>query len=128
MEVFDAEFRAIGIALRKAAARAEALRALGVTTVAVFSDSQSPIRWAAHIVPGPGQQLPRAINEHARALHAQGIEVVVHCVLQHSGIPGNEEADRQANRATSAKCKSVRKQHATLPDTPGDLTSASKYF
>jgi len=29
---------------------------------------------------------------------------------------------------TSAKCKSVRKQHAILPDTPGDLTSASKYF
>ena len=29
---------------------------------------------------------------------------------------------------TSAKCKSVRKQHSILPDTPGDLTSASKYF
>jgi hypothetical protein len=28
----------------------------------------------------------------------------------------------------SAKCKSVRKQHAILPDSPGDLTSASKYF
>jgi len=29
---------------------------------------------------------------------------------------------------TSAKCKSVRKPHAILPDTPGDLTSSSKYF
>jgi hypothetical protein len=29
---------------------------------------------------------------------------------------------------SSAKCKSVWKQHAILPDTPGDLTSASKYF
>jgi len=29
---------------------------------------------------------------------------------------------------TSAKCKLVRKQCANLPDTPGDLTSASKYF
>ena len=29
---------------------------------------------------------------------------------------------------TSAKCNSVRKPHAILPDTPGDLTSASKYF
>jgi hypothetical protein len=28
----------------------------------------------------------------------------------------------------SAKCKSVRKQYAVLPDTPGDLTGASKYF
>jgi len=29
---------------------------------------------------------------------------------------------------TSAKCKSVRKPHANLPDTPVALTSASKYF
>ena len=29
---------------------------------------------------------------------------------------------------TSAKCKSVRKPHAILPDTPDNLTSASKYF
>jgi len=28
----------------------------------------------------------------------------------------------------SVKCKSVRKPHATLPDTPLTLTSASKYF
>jgi len=29
---------------------------------------------------------------------------------------------------SSAKCKSVRKPHANLPDTPVALTSASKYF
>jgi len=29
---------------------------------------------------------------------------------------------------TSAKCKSVRKQHTILQDTPGDLTIVSKYF
>jgi len=29
---------------------------------------------------------------------------------------------------SSAKCNSVQKPHAILPDTPGDLTSASKYF
>jgi len=28
----------------------------------------------------------------------------------------------------SARCKLVLKQHAILPDTPGNLTSASKYF
>lgn len=33
----------------------------------------------------------------------------------------------QWNR-TSAKCKSAWKPHAILPDTPGDRTSASKYF
>jgi len=29
---------------------------------------------------------------------------------------------------TSAKCNSVQKPHAILPDTPGDLSSASKYL
>jgi len=28
----------------------------------------------------------------------------------------------------SAKCQSVLRQHATLPDTPGDLSSGSKYI
>jgi len=31
-------------------------------------------------------------------------------------------------RAPSAECNSVRKRHAILPNTLGDLTSASKYF
>jgi hypothetical protein len=30
--------------------------------------------------------------------------------------------------APSVKCKSVRKEHTMLPDTLGDLTSATKYF
>jgi len=34
----------------------------------------------------------------------------------------------QSMIAVSAKCISVRKKHAILPDTPGILTSASKYF
>jgi hypothetical protein len=46
-EVFDAELWAIGVALRKSVSRAEALRAHGVTTVAVFSDSQVAIRRTA---------------------------------------------------------------------------------
>jgi len=32
------------------------------------------------------------------------------------------------SRSTSAKCKSVRKPHPNLPDTPVALTSASMYF
>jgi hypothetical protein len=110
MEVFDAQLWAIGVVLRKSVARAEALRAHRVTTVAVFSDSQAAIRRMAHLDPGPGQQLARAINEHARALRAHGVETAIHRVPGHSGIPGNEEADCQANKAREDRGYTVRER------------------
>jgi hypothetical protein len=83
MQVFDSERWAIGVALRKSVAKAESFRTHVVTTVAVFSDSQAAIRRTAHLDPGPGQQLPRTINEHARALHTQGIDIVINWVPGH---------------------------------------------
>jgi len=68
-----------------------------------FSGSQAAIRRTAHLDPGPGQQLARAVNEHARALHAHGIDVVIHWVPGHSSITENEEADGQANKAREGR-------------------------
>jgi len=45
--------------------------------------------------------------------------LIIYCTTQFFGCPGIH---------SSAKCKSVRKPHTYLPDTPVAPTSASKYF
>jgi len=78
MEDFDADLRAIWVALQKSIAKAEELWAHGVMTVAVLSDSQAAIRRTVYLDPGPGQYLARALNKHARALRTHSIEAAIH--------------------------------------------------
>jgi len=51
---------------------------------------------------GPGQPLARRINRRARSLLAHGIATEIHWVPGQCCIPGNEEADCQANVARDA--------------------------
>jgi len=99
MEVYDAELWAIGLALRESVRKRDRLQTHGVTNVAVFSETQAGIRRTEHLEPGPGQPLGKGINRSARSLREADIETEIHWVLGHTRIPGNEEADRQANLA-----------------------------
>jgi len=107
MEVFDAELWAIGLALDVTIEMRETLQSHEVKTVAIFSDWQTAIRRAAHVEPGLGQRLASRINQRAQALLAHGIVTEIHWVPGHSGMPGNEEADRLANLAQEARGDTV---------------------
>jgi ribonuclease HI len=103
MVVYDAELWAIGRALRESVKKRDTLQTHGVTKVAVFSDSQAAIRRTEHLEPEPGQPLARCINQSTRTLREAGIETEIHRVPGHTGIPGNEDVDRQANLAREGR-------------------------
>jgi len=99
MEVFDGELWAIGLLPEVAIVKREIFQTHGVQKLAVFSNTQASIRRRAQLEPGPGQRLPRQIKRTACNLLAHGTATEIHLVPGHCGIPGNEEADSQANSA-----------------------------
>jgi ribonuclease HI len=111
MEVYDAELWAIGLALRESVKRKDPLQPNGVMKVAVFSDSQAAIGQTQHLEPGPGEHVGRWISQCATNLCEAGIVTEIHWDPRHSGIPGNEEADRQENLAREGHRAGTVQEH-----------------
>jgi hypothetical protein len=95
MQVLEAELWTIGHALDVAIEKRETFQQKGVKPVAVFRDSQVAMRRAAHLEPGTGHRLARSLRVHGSATE-------IHRVPAHSGIPGHEEVNPQANLARDA--------------------------
>ena len=107
MELFDAELWLIGLTLDVAIEKRDTLQMRGVKTVAVFTISQTAIRRAAHLDLGHGKPLARRFNRRAQSLCAHCIATELHWVPGNSGIPANDEADRQTNLAHDASGSTV---------------------
>jgi len=78
----------------------------------------------------PGQRLARRINWSARALLSRGIATEIHWFPGQTGIPGNEEADRQAILARDTCRDTVIERPYTSASNSArrtsDRTSAAK--
>lgn len=97
-EMLDAELWGISEAL-KIAPKENTSRKAG--TITVFSDSQAAIKQLQESKSNAGQALKIQIFKRAKQLHTHGGELVVRWIPGHSGIEGNEQADKAAKEAAT---------------------------
>jgi ribonuclease HI len=98
-QVFDTELRAIYECLLTCRTHAR-IHHLRRHHIHIFSDNQAAITRSASLDHGPGQEITALIRDTALALRPHVVQVIVHWVPGHTGIPGNEKADALAKLAT----------------------------
>jgi ribonuclease HI len=99
-EVFDAELHAIHDCLATCQKIIEYNR-LHRRRIHIFSDNQAAILRASLTTYGPGQELARSIHTIATSLRSRRTSVILHWVLGHTAIPGNDHADLLTKTATT---------------------------
>ena len=94
-EAFDAECSALARALEVAAKRRT-----GPKAVTIFTDSQAAMARIASEEPGPAQRYARQAREWRKELRKRdrNLRVELRWCPAHSGVAGNEEADKWAKQ------------------------------
>ena len=119
-EVLDAELWGISRALKIALKETTPRKAGRIT---VYSDAQVAIKQLRETKSKAGQALRIQIYEQARQLQAYGGEVIVRWIPSHSGIEGNEQADKAAKEA-AADSKAQVARWSSLTHVKKKITDA----
>ena len=108
MKVYDGELAGIAKALREASRTS-----LSFKHIWIFTDNQAAIRNSYKLCPHPGQQISLQIQQLSKDLldSDQDLNLHLHWVPGHTGIQGDDEADRLAKQA--AECPQPA-QHSYL--------------
>jgi ribonuclease HI len=142
-EVFDAELRAIYECILTCRTPMH-IHHLRRHHIHIFSDDQAAITRSASLDHGPGQEIAALIRDMALALRPHMVQVIVHWVPGHTGIPRNENANALAKLATQRQpmthipistswlCRCIREQTATdwqqwYDNTPWPTTYAAPH-
>jgi ribonuclease HI len=100
MEVYDAEL----IGIRTAA---EQIATIILESnwydkaIWIFTDNQAAVNRVASLHAGPRQDIAIAISDVAKQLYRRRCTLIIEWVPGHTDVPGNEEADRLAKKATT---------------------------
>jgi hypothetical protein len=88
-------------------------------------DTEYSILWVLYTLSTASTQ------DYFTFLHSHDMKLTPECsikLLAYLSTPSTGIGELSIWAQTSAKCKSVREPHSNLPDTPVDLTSASKHY
>ncbi|CUS06679.1 unnamed protein product, partial [Tuber aestivum] len=96
MKVYDGELVGIASALTEASRSS-----LSFKHILVFTDNQAAISNSHRLSPHPGQQISQQIQQLTKDLLSSDLDIQLHLswVPSHTGIQGNDEADRLAKQA-----------------------------
>ena len=122
--VYAAELQGISQALQIAQQDREA--GFRRNKVLIYTDNQAAIRSSAKPKGKSGAYLLKDITTRTAKLHAQGLPIEIHWIPAHTGVDGNEDADKAAKEATGWRQRGPAGPRAEEPPELYSLRSTLK--